>query len=372
MSAGRNGNARSVPARARSSAPLGVLVVGCGYWGRNYVRVLHELGSTRVIGVCDREAATLKTIGAAFPDVRLVTSLDEGLKLPGVEAVVVATPASTHCAVASRCLRAGLPVLVEKPLAVSTAEADILIGLATWHDVTLMTGHTFVYNAAIRKMKQYIDVREAGRIYYLYARRTSLGPIRTDVNALWDLAFHDVSIFNYLLDAEPEWLSATGASVLGAELQDVGFVSLGYPGGIVGHIHVSWADPNKRREVVVVGSRKQICFDDLNALERVRVFNKGVTAVTPSAPNYGEFMFQLRDGDIVSPMVEVSEPLKNQCAHFVDCVRTGRRPLTDATAGRSIVRIMEAVDQSVARRGEPVAIAPTEDDVERQVQYTVR
>ena len=222
--------------------------------------------------------------------------------------------------------------------------------------LTLMVGHTFVYNAAVRKVREYMDAGTLGDIYYMYARRTSLGPIRTDVNALWDLASHDVSIFSYLLGSQPEWVSAIGSRVLRNEREDVGFVSIGYPGGVVAHIHVSWADPNKTRELVVVGSEKQVVFNDLNALERVRLFSKGVTAVTAENPSYGEFMFQLRDGDIVSPMIEASEPLKNECAHFVDCVCTGNVPITDGAIGASAVRVMEAIDESISRRGIPVPV----------------
>jgi predicted dehydrogenase len=352
------------PVGVRNSGPypriarrdLGVLVVGPGYWGRNYVRIFHELPETRVVAVCDRSLERLETIAAEFPDVKLVQQLEVALTLTDVDCVVIATPAITHFAVTTQCLEAGIPVLVEKPLTTNSVEAQQLIDLAGRQSLTLMVGHTFVYNAGVRKVREYLDTGALGDIYYMYARRTSLGPIRSDVNALWDLASHDVSIFNYLLQAEPEWVSAIGARVLGNKREDVGFVSVGYPGGIVAHIHVSWADPNKTRELTVVGSEKQLVFNDLNALERVRVFSRGVTVVEPQSPSYGEFMFQLRDGDIVSPLIEVSEPLKNECAHFVDCVCTGETPITDGAAGKSAVRVMEAIDQSIARRGEPISL----------------
>lgn len=347
-------NSGPYPRNARRE--FGVLVVGCGSWGRNYVRIFHELPGTRVVAVCDQSIDRLEAIAAEFPEIKLVQELDVALTLPGIEGAVIATPASTHFGVSTQCLDAGLPVLVEKPLTTNSGEADELIDLAQAHDLTLMVGHTFVYNTAVRKVREYLDARALGDVYYMYARRTSLGPIRTDVNALWDLASHDVSIFNYLLDTEPDWVSAIGSRVLRNEREDVGFVSVGYPGGIVAHIHVSWADPNKTRELVVVGSEKQVVFNDLNVLERVRVFSKGVTMVTPESLSYGEFMFQLRDGDIVSPLIEASEPLKNECAHFVDCVCSGNAPITGGAAGRSAVRVMEAIDQSIARRGEPISL----------------
>lgn len=339
------------------SEPLGVVVIGCGYWGRNYVRVFNELVDARVVAVCDASLERLEAIGAAFPNVRLTTSLDEALALPGVHAAVVCTPASTHYAVARRCLSQGVHVLVEKPLTTRSSDADKLMRVADAADVTLMAGHTFIYNSGIRKVKEYVDREDFGRLYYLYARRTSLGPIRNDVDALWDLAPHDLSIFDYLLGKSPERVSATGACILHEEREDVGFITLTYPGGVVALVHVSWADPHKTREVVVVGSEKRILFNDLDPMERVRVFNKGVSPALPEAPTYGEFAFLLRDGDISSPMVEASEPLKNQCEHFVNCVRTGEAPLTDGLAGQRVVRVMEAIDESLRNNGRPVALA---------------
>jgi predicted dehydrogenase len=222
---------------------------------------------------------------------------------------------------------------------------------------TLLVGHTFLYNAGVKKAKEYIANESLGDVYYLYARRTSLGPIRHDVNALWDLAPHDVAIFNYLLDTPPEWVSAVGAKVLRNSREDVGFISLGYPDGIVAHIHVSWADPNKVREVVVVGSQKRVLFNDLDPLERVRVFDKGV-ALLPAeeATSFGEYQFLLRDGDITSPALAVIEPLKHVCGHFLHCIRRGEAPMTNGDQGRDIVRVMEAVDRSVAENGAPVRV----------------
>jgi predicted dehydrogenase len=359
-------NAGPFPQITRSRQ-LGVLVIGSGYWGRNYVRIFHELKDTRVVAVCDRSLEQLAAIAAEFPHVKLVQDLEVALTLPGIDCTVVATPAKTHFGVTSWCLETGLPVLVEKPLTTNSADAVELIDLASSRGLTLMVGHTFVYNAAVRKVKEYLDSGRLGDVYYMYARRTSLGPIRTDVNALWDLASHDVSIFNYLLGVEPEWVSAIGARVLRNEREDVGFVSVGYPGGIVAHIHVSWADPNKTREVVVVGSEKQVVFNDLNQLEQVRLFSRGVTAVPPENPSYGEFMFQLRDGDIVSPLIEASEPLKNECSHFVECVRTGSSPITDGIVGDSAVRVLEAIDRSISLRGESVSLSKEGFEVGRDV-----
>ena len=337
---------------------VGVLLIGCGYWGRNYVRTLHALSGADVVAICDDSVDRLQAIGLDYPDAYLTSSIDDALARPDVTAAVVCTPAATHHDVTERCLRAGVPVLVEKPVTTTTADADRLIALAEDNQLTLMVGHTFLFNGGVRKVKEYVDRGDAGSVYYLYAQRTSLGPIRTDVDALWDLAPHDISIFNYILGLEPVWASAVGSRVLGCDRADVGFITLGYPGGVVGHIHVSWTDPHKVREVVVVGSAQRIVFDDTNALERVRVFDKGISRVATDSTTYGEFAFQLRDGDIISPAIAPSEPLKIQCAEFLDCVRTGRRPLSDGLVGRGVVSVMEAIDRSMASGGRTVEIVP--------------
>jgi predicted dehydrogenase len=335
---------------------LGVAILGCGYWGINYVRVFNELPDARVVVVCDQRADRLDEIKQRFPDVSVTTEIAKALQHDGVDAAIICTEAKTHYEVAHRCLMTGKHTLVEKPVTTSAAEAEALADLAESVGLVLMVGHTFIYNPGIQKVKDYIDHDELGRIYYLYARRTNMGPIRRDVNALWDLAPHDVSIFNYLLNSVPEWVSAVGAKVLRNCREDVGFISLGYRDGIIGHIHVSWAEPNKVREVVVVGSDKRIVFDDLDPLERVRVFDKGVTPVAAEATSYGEYHLLMRDGDIISPRVEVSEPLRNQCNHFLECVKRNRRPLTSAWAGRDVVRVMEAIDRSIQRQGAPVEL----------------
>lgn len=331
-------------------------VLGCGYWGINHVRVLSELPQARIQVVCDTRPERLDEVGRRFPTIRLTTQLEEALNTPDVDAVVISTPATTHYALALRCLNAGKHVLVEKPISKTVLEAEDLTRRAEARGLVLMVGHTFLYNPAVRTIKDYIQRGEVGRVYFVYARRTNMGPIRHDVNALWDLAPHDISIFNYLLGGKPEWVSAVGAKVLRNGREDVGFISLGYPSNVVGHIQVSWADAYKVREVVVVGSDRRIVFNDFHPVERVRVFEKGVAPVE-EATSFDEYQLRIRDGDIVSPAIETSEPLKNQCLHFVECVRDGKRPLTDGWAGRDVVQVMEAIDRSVERRGAPLEVA---------------
>jgi predicted dehydrogenase len=340
------------------SAKVGVAIFGSGYWGINYVRVFRELSTARVMAVCDLSQSRLQEVNQRFPEIEVTSEIDHVLQLDGVEAVVVCTQAKTHYDIAQRCLAAGKHVLIEKPITTTVVEAEALIGLAEAKKVILMVGHTFLYNPGVRKVKEYIDQAQIGQLYYLYARRTNLGPIRHDVNAVWDLAPHDISIFNYLLDSTPDWVSAVGVKALGNHREDVGFVSLGYPHGIVGHIHVSWADPNKVREVVVVGSKKRIVFDDLNAAERVKIYEKGVTPASPEAASFGEFQFTVRDGDIISPRVEVSEPLKNQCLHFLECITQDKAPFTSGQTGMAVVQVMQAIDRSLQLNGAPVLLKP--------------
>jgi predicted dehydrogenase len=347
-----NTSALSVGVNAKSATtnPLGIAVVGCGYWGMNYVRIFGEMPDSRVIAVCDQRSDRLQEVARRFPGVYLTTQIDDAASQRGVDAVVVCTEATTHYAITSRLLSAGKHVLVEKPLTTTAADSEKLIDEAESNSAVLMVGHTFVFNAGIQKIKEYIQNGD-GRVYYLYARRTNLGPIRRDVNALWDLAPHDVAIFNYLLGCAPEWVSAVGGKVLRNCRDDVGFVSLGYPDNILAHIHVSWADPDKAREVVIVKSNRRIVFNDLNGLEQVRVFEKGVSTLEQEPESFGEFRFQIRDGDIISPRIEASEPLKNQCRHFLQCVRLGQQPISSGKEGWDVVRVLEAVNRSIECKG---------------------
>ena len=352
-----------------SAKPLGIAVIGCGYWGMNYVRIFNELVESRVVAVCDQSAERLKEVSRRFPGVYLTMQVDDAASQPGVDAVVVCTEATTHFHVTRRLLLAGRHILVEKPLTTTTAEADKLIELAESKSAILMVGHTFVFNAGVRKVKEYVQ-NGGGRVYYLYARRTNLGPIRRDVNALWDLAPHDIAIFNYLLDGTPQWVSAVGGKVLRNCRDDVGFISLGYPENVLAHVHVSWADPDKAREVVVVKSDKRIVFNDLNGIEQVRVFEKGVSTVEQEPLNYGEFRFEIRDGDIISPRIEPVEPLKHQCRHFLDCVRTGKRPISSGVEGRDVVSVLEAVNRSIECKGLQVEVESKGDYVRANVDAT--
>jgi len=333
---------------------IGIGMIGCGYWGMNYVRVFSELPNSQILKACDLSEERLNRVRQRFPWVETCHAPRQLLDDPRIGAVVVATPSSTHYRIVKACLLRGKHVLVEKPFVTELAGGEELVALAEERNRILMVAHTFLYNPGIRRMKECIWENDFGEIYYLHATRTNLGPIRKDVNALWDLVPHDVSIFGYLLEVEPTWVSAVGARSLGNSREDVGFVTLAYPNGVLGHIHTSWVDPNKVREAVVVGSRKRIVFNDLNSQERIRIFEKGVSPSPADVHGFGEFRLLTRDGDIVSPKVEASEPLKNQCAHFLDCVSQGLTPLSDGRNGLDVVRVLVAIEESVKRKGAPV------------------
>ncbi len=335
---------------------INIAVIGCGYWGINYVRVFSEIADSKVLLVCDIKDARLRVVRERYPLVGTTPNWEEALTNKWIDAIVVATNATSHFEVARQCLLSGKHVLVEKPLATTVADVEALIRSAEERARVLMVGHTFLYNAGIRKVKELMSTENFGKVYYLHATRTNMGPIRDDVNALWDLASHDVAIFNYLLDGQPEWVSAVGSHRLSKERHDIGFATLSYVGEIIANIHASWLDPNKVREVVVVGSKRRLVFDDLNNIERVRIFEKGVSPAELEADSFGEFRLLVREGDIISPRVETSEPLRNQASHFLECIRNGKQPFTDGKNGLEVVRTMSAIDESLRQNGAPVKV----------------
>ena len=338
------------------SHPVRIALIGFGYWGPNYARVLNDLPGATLSLVCDRSQERLTLVGDRYRAVVTCSNIEDALSRDDIDAVVIATPASTHAALVRTALERGKHVLVEKPMALDVASCAALCELAAASNRLLMVGYTFLYNAGVRKMKEYMGPEPFGQMYYLHATRTNLGPIRQDVNAVWDLAPHDIAIFNYLLEEQPAWASAIGTRVLRTNRDDIAFATLGYKNDVVGNIHVSWADPNKVREVVVVGSRRRIVFDDLNDSERVRVFERGVSVGDAIADSYGEFKLLVRDGDIVSPKVQPSEPLKNQCADFVEAVRDGKPPLASCQFGLGVIRTLAAIDASMRSHGAAVEV----------------
>jgi predicted dehydrogenase len=336
--------------------PVRIALVGLGYWGPNYARVLSDLPGAQLTVVCDQRADRLSLIEQRYSSVATCTAIGDLFDRDDVDAVVIATPAATHEALVRDSLAHGRHVLVEKPMALHAEGCETLCELADSTGRVLMVGYTFLYNAGVRKMKEVMAPEQFGQPYYLHATRTNLGPIRQDVNAAWDLAPHDIAIFNHLLDEQPLWASAIGTRVLKTNREDIAFATLGFRNDVIGNIHVSWADPNKVREVVAVGSRRRVVFDDLNNVERVRVFERGVSVGEAMSDSFGEFKLLVRDGDIISPKVEPSEPLKNQCADFVNAIVTGAPPLTGGRFGAGVVRTLVAIDASMRARGAAVEV----------------
>jgi predicted dehydrogenase len=328
-------------------------VVGCGYWGSRHARVLQTVrGVERVVLIDtdhDRRAALVPLLShsATFPS--LEAALDD------VDAVVVATPPSTHVKLALDALAAGKHVLVEKPMATSTADARRLLDAAARLPLTLMVGHTFEYNAAVRRLRGIVEEHGLGNLHYIDSARLNLGLYQADVNVVWDLAPHDVSIVNYLLRTTPSTVQAWASCHAHAGLEDVAFIRLLYPQlNLSANIHVSWLDPCKVRRVTVVGSQRMAVYNDLADEQRIRVYDKGVVAGTGDQDLAGVPM-SYRCGDITSPYIDFQEPLMVQDSHFLDCIRSGARPLTDGHNGLAVVRILEAANLSL-RTGAPVTI----------------
>lgn len=334
-----------------------MIIVGCGHWGKNYVRVFAGLLGAERITVVDARAKVLEGIRHQHGGIGTAASLSEALELGGHGMAVISTPATTHFNLVDQCLEANLDVLAEKPLTLNVAEAGQLARKARRKRRILMVGHTFLYNPAVHKMRELITKGQCGTIYYMKATRTHLGLIRPDVNAVWDLAPHDISIFSYLLGRQPISVSAIGGCYLNEGKEDVAFINLVYPPNILATVHVSWADSNKERTISVVGSRARVLFDDLNALERVKIFEKGIGANVGGGGNsFGEFLFALRDGDIISPKLPTTEPLSAVCSEFLKSVETRKEPLAGARNGVDTVRVMCAIDRSIKLGGRPVPV----------------
>jgi predicted dehydrogenase len=332
---------------------LRVGVVGCGQWGQNYLRVLNELDETELVAVCDSRVEILEKAASRYPSARVTGHLDELLGWNDVEAVVVAVEARSHFPVVSAALRAGKHVLCEKPLTTDLEQALALARLADACDRRLMVGHIFRYNAGVNALKATIEAADFGDICYMCLVRTNLGPIRADVNAAWDLAPHDISIVLHLLEEMPISVVAQGFSYLQLGREDVAFITLQMPAGVAVHLRVSWLDPRKVREVTVVGRGKMAVLDDVQTVEGLRVYDKGVMQVTqePEYSSFGEFQHVVRAGEIRIPPVKGDEPLRTQVRHFADAVEQGRQPLSDAWDGVRVVAVMDAVERSLRAGG---------------------
>jgi len=336
---------------------LRVAVVGCGHWGPNLVRNFAHLPTSTVAAICDLDPAKLSRSLRLAPNARTVTDYRELIERSSIDAVVIATAASTHYDIARESLMRGKHVFVEKPMCLTAVEAAALVDLAERQKRVLMVGHLLKYHPAVSYLKEYMDSGRLGEPLYFHSQRLNLGEVRRDENAMWCLAPHDIAVANHLLGRQPVAVAAVGQSYLRRPVQDVVFVTLHYDDGALAHLHVSWLDPHKIRRITVVGSKQMAVFDDMEPSEKVRIYDKGV-----EFPN-GDYdspdaALSLRLGDIFIPKLEPIEPLRAECQHFVECVLKGTQPETDGAEGLQVVRVLEAAERSLSNNGQLVALEP--------------
>jgi predicted dehydrogenase len=332
---------------------VGVAVVGLGYWGPNLVRNLYELPEAEVVSVCDMRTDRLEGIRRRYPTIEGCTRFEQVLADPRIDAVVVATPVGTHFELALSALMAGKHVFVEKPLAASSASATALIAYAQERELVLMPGHTFLYSPPVNTIRSLIAQGELGEIYFVSASRVNLGLHQADVSVAWDLGPHDFSILRYWLDETPTHVSAMSRSCVLPGTPDVVFIDLEFASGTIAHVELSWLAPSKLRRTTIVGSQKMVVYDDTSS-EPVRVFDSGVSLPDPAS--FGEYHLSYRTGDIVSPHIDVAEPLFLELRDFCAAIRTGSTPRSSAELGLEVVRLIEAVDRSLAQSGARVEV----------------
>ena len=360
---------RAVRSRSfrRSPSAAGLLqigVVGYGYWGPNLARNFQEAAGTRVVAVSDLRPERLAQVPDRFPDARVTTDFRELLADPEVDAVVVATPVSTHYSLALAALQAGKHVLVEKPLARTSQQARELIDTAERLGRTLMVDHTFVYTGAVQKIKELVDSGQLGRLYYYDSVRINLGLFQHDISVIWDLAVHDLAIMDYLLDRVPRAAAAIGVAHIPGRPVNMGYLTCFFDDDLIAHLHVNWLAPVKVRRTMISGDRQMIVYDDVEPSEKIKVYDKGITVSNGLANGHGngmekahELLVGYRAGDMMAPQISLAEALRVEAQHFVECVGSGRRPLTDGWAGLRVIQVLEAAERSLAVNGTPMELA---------------
>lgn len=336
-----------------SDGKIGVGVIGYGYWGPNLVRNFVANRDTEVAIVCDRDVGRLQKVQELYPAVRVTTSAEELIADPAVDAVIIATPVDAHFPLAMAALRAGKHVLVEKPIASTADEAQQLIDEADRRGVVLAVDHTFVYTGAVRKMHELIRTEKFGPVRYYDSTRVNLGLFQHDVNVLWDLAVHDLSIMSYVLDQRPVAVSATGHSLIQGQPEYAAFLTVYFGGDMIAHINVNWLSPVKIRRTLVGGDRQMIVYDDLETSEKIKLYDKGID-ISHTPEQVHKLLISYRTGDLWSPNLPQTEALALEASHFAACIRGEEKPLTGGEAGLEIVRILEAANQSMRNRGAPV------------------
>lgn len=328
-------------------------VVGLGYWGPNLARNFDRLPGAELVYCCDLDEGNLDKARGLYPNTTLTDDYAQLLADDALDAIVVATSVPTHYKLGKLAIEAGKHTFIEKPIALKAAEAQDLLATADDYGVKLMVGHLLEYHPAVAKMKELIDAGELGRVYYAYANRLNLGKVRTDENALWSLGPHDVSVLNYLTGDEPVEVSARGECYLQDDVEDVVFGYIKYENGMVGHLHVSWLDPHKSRKITVVGEKKMVVFDDMEADRKITVYDKGATTTRTKFETYGEFV-TLHFGDIHIPRIGNEEPLRVECQHFIDAIADDTTPRSDGRDALNVVKVLEAMEVSLREGGRPV------------------
>ena len=328
-------------------------VIGYGYWGPNLVRNFAEGSDTQVVAVSDMKSDRLQLAARRYPGIETVSDYRDLLNNPKIDAVAISTPVSTHFPLAMEALQAGKHVLVEKPMTADSDQALRLIDEAARRNLVLMVDHTFVYTGAVRKMRELINTGSLGEIYYYDSTRVNLGLFQHDVNVIWDLAVHDLSIMEYILPEEPVEVSATGIGHVNGAGEDTAYVSVFYSGSIIAHLNVNWLSPVKIRRTLIGGTKSMIVYDDIESSEKIKVYDKGVVVKNGPESLY-KLMVSYRSGDIYTPRIDVTEALSIEVQHFADCIQTGATPITDGHAGLRVVNVLEAATRSVRERGRSV------------------
>lgn len=348
---------------------ISVGVVGCGYWGPNLVRNFRSLPGCDLRMICDKSEARLSHLRSLYPEVEGATDLSHMLNGAGLDAVVIATSVKLHYPMAKASLLAGKHTLIEKPMAGSSAECEELVEIAQKKGLVLMVGHTFLYSPAVRKIKQIVDSGDIGEIRYICARRLNLGLFQKDINVAWDLAPHDISILLHIMGEQPLSINCRGTAHITPNIEDVTSMSLNFPKERSAIIHSSWLDPRKVREMTIVGSKRMVVYDDVAPLEKIKVFDARVER-PPHYDTFAEFHYAYHYGDVYSPYIKQEEPLKNECQHFLDCIKNGTQPLTNGQRGLELVRILEASSASLKLGGAPVDLKSKDNTPELPLAAT--
>jgi len=340
-------------AQERRSGAIRVGVIGYGYWGPNIVRNFHGQERSRVVCVCDRSAKSLLRVKQAYPDMDVTSDPSELLASPDIDAVAIVTPVRTHYELAKEGLENGKHIFIEKPFTATVAQAEELIELAERKNLQIMVDHTFLFTGAVRRIRQLVEDGTLGKLYYYDSTRVNLGLFQHDVNVIWDLAPHDLSIMDYVINEKPEAIVATGQEHVNG-LANIAFLTLYYPNNVIGHINVNWLSPVKVRTTLIGGEKKMLVWNDVEVDEKIKIYDKGVDKV--NAEGVYQLLVSYRSGDMWAPRVEQVEALKLEANYFVECIQKNEKPLNDGQAGLRVVRVLEAANKSLEQKGKIISL----------------